>query len=137
MASQTVRFDYDPARNVLFVEDEYTVNTPGEVDAFLAHYESKFREIGRKVYMVVGIDGLRVGGQAFVYYGARIKALSGQWLLGLARWGTDPLARMTVRAASVTAKYDITIYDSKQAAIAAIDNMTGPALAAAPVPAEG
>ena len=73
--------------------------------------------------MVAGIDGLKIGIGAYVYYGKRIKTLTARWLLGIARWGTDPLARMTVRAASVTAKYDINIYNTKEAAVAAIETM--------------
>lgn len=125
MASQTVKFEYNQERNILFVDDDFEINTVSEVDSFLALYEEKLNEIGRKVYVVVSIDGLKIGEKAYVYYGKRIKVMSEQWVLGLARWGSDQLARMTVRAASMTAKYDINLYYTKDSAVAAIEAMTG------------
>ena len=123
MAFQTVKFEYDSFRNILFVEDDYEINAKSEVDAFLSLYEEKLNEIGHKVFIVASIDGLKIGAKAYVYYGKRIKELYEKWILGLARWGTDQLSRMTVRAASMTAKYDISLYNTKESAVAAIETM--------------
>ena len=123
MSAQTVTFEYDPAKNLLFTEDDYTLATVQDVDAFLKLYQDQLARIGKKVWLVTGIDGLEVHAQQYEHYGTRIKALSGQWYLGFARWGTQPLARMTVRAASIRAQYGINIYSTSEAAIAAVEKM--------------
>jgi hypothetical protein len=123
MAAQTVKFDYDPERNILFVEDDYAINNNVDVDAFLKLYHDRLSQIGRKVYIVTSIDGLRVSAKAYDRYGQRLKALAEQWYLGLARWGSNPISRMTVRSASLKAKYDINIYDTKEQAVAAVMKM--------------
>jgi hypothetical protein len=121
MASQTVRFEYDAARNILFVEDDYEIATESDVDAFLSLYDSELRRIGRKVWIVTSIDGLRVGAKVYDRYGQSLKALAERWYLGLARWGTDPISRMTVRSSSLLAKYEVNIHDTKEQAVAAIE----------------
>ena len=123
MSTQTVKFEYDPARNILFTEDDYTIATEQDVDTFLELYRKELLKIGKKVWLVTGIDGLEVHAQQYEYYGKRIKAFSELWYLGFARWGTQPLARMTVRAASVRAKYGINIHSTKEAAIDAVEKM--------------
>lgn len=123
MHSQTVKFEYDERRNILFVEDDYEVNTERDVDEFIALYEKKLKEIGKKVYIVASIDGLKIGAKVYVYYGKKAKEFSEKWCLGLARWGNDSLARMTVRAASSTARFSINLYNSKEAAIEAIERI--------------
>lgn len=123
MASQTVKFEYDPARNILFTEDDYLISIEQDVDEFLSRYQEKLEEIGRRVYFISHIDGLEVKASLYDYYGKKIKALSEKWCLGLARWGTNPVSRMTVRAASIRAKYDINIHNTKESAVAAIETM--------------
>lgn len=123
MASQTVTFEYDPARNILFTEDDYLISSEQDVDDFLSRYLEKLTEIGHRVYFISHIDGLEVHANVYEYYGKKIKALSEKWCIGLARWGTNPLSRMTVRAASIRAKYDINIHNTKEQAIAAIETM--------------
>lgn len=123
MPSQTVGFEYDPARNILFAEDDYEINTEAEIDDFVALYQAKLEEIGKKVYLVAHIDNLKVNASVYMSYGVKVKAFAERWFLGLARWGTDPLSRLTVRAASIRAKYDINILNTKDEAVKAIEMM--------------
>lgn len=123
MASQTVTFEYDPIKNILFAQDDYEINTEVEVDCFLAIYEQKMQEIGKKVYLIAHIDGIKVGAHVYQYYGLKIKAFADKWILGLARWGTDPLSRLTIRAASIRAKYDVNIHNTKDEAMKAIEQI--------------
>jgi hypothetical protein len=121
MASQTVKFDYDKGRNILFAEDDFDIRTTEDADAFLALYMEKFKEIGQKVWLVTSIDGLTVSAKVSGYYGDKLKSLAEQWYLGMARWGTRPESRMTVRMSSLKAKYEVNIYDTREQAIAAIE----------------
>jgi hypothetical protein len=123
MSTQTVRFEYDEPRNILFVEDDYEIATEADVDAFLKLYDGELQRIGRKVWIVTSIDGLRVGAKVYESYGQKLKALAEKWYLGLARWGKNPVSRMTVRSSSLKAKYEINIHDTKEQAVSAIGKM--------------
>jgi hypothetical protein len=120
MASQTVVFEYDKERNILFANDDYEITTDAGADAFLKLYRERLEQIGHRVYIVTSIDGLRVGGKVYAYYGTILKALADKWYLGIARWGTDPTSRMTVRSASLKGGYEINIFDSREKAIESI-----------------
>jgi hypothetical protein len=120
VASQTVKFEYDQERNILFVVDDYEINTPEEADAFLDLYSRKFKEIGRQVRLVACIDGLKINHKVQDYYGEQVKKLLDGSILGFARYGRDPMARMTVRTSSRKVNFDINIHDTKEQAIEVI-----------------
>lgn len=123
MASQTVRFEYDADGNTLFAQDDFEIISENDVEAFLALYRGQVDRIGHPVYVVTQIDGLKVGGKVFAHYGRALKAFADRWYLGIARWGTDPAARMTVRTASLSAKYDVNIFATREEAVAAVEAM--------------
>ncbi len=123
MTSQTVKFEYDQERNILFVVDDYEINTPEEADAFLDLYSRKFKEIGRKVRLVACIDGLKINHKVQDYYGEQVKKLLDGTIICFARYGRDPLARMTVRTSSRKVNFDINIFDSKEQATEAVEKM--------------
>jgi len=123
MVSQTVKFEYDQSKNTLFVEDDYVINSEDEVDAFLKLYADKFKEIGRKAYIIACIDGLRINSKVHEYYGRQVKKLLDGSILGFARYGRDPMARMTVRTSYRKVNYDINIYDTKDQAIEAVERI--------------
>jgi hypothetical protein len=123
MAAQTVTFKYDPERNILFADDDFEIASTSDAQAFIALYREQLTRIGRKVWIVTGIDGLRVGPKVYDYYGQMLKTFADQWYLGIARWGSDTVSRMMVRSASKKAKYDINIYDTAEHAVAAVEKM--------------
>ncbi|MBU2593375.1 MAG: hypothetical protein KKG02_02365 [Candidatus Edwardsbacteria bacterium] len=123
MASQTVNFEYDRERNILFVVDDYEINTPEEADAFLDLYSRKFKEIGRKVRLVACIDGLKINHKVQDYYGEQVKKLLDGTIICFARYGKDPMARMTVRTSSRKVKFDINIYDTREQATEAVEKI--------------
>ncbi|HEC78015.1 MAG TPA: hypothetical protein ENI34_02595 [candidate division WOR-3 bacterium] len=118
-----VKFEYDPKLNIVFTDDEGEIKTREDVDDFFEKYRKFFEKLGKKVYMVSHIDGLLVRAQIAEYYGERARANVGHYLLGFARWGTNDWARMTVRTTSMKAKMTANIYDTKEAAIAAIQKI--------------
>jgi len=123
MASQTVTFEYDQEKNILFSIDDYEINTPEDADAFLGLYSLKIKEIGRKVRLVTCIDGLKINNKAQDYYGKQVKKLIEGTIICFARYGTDPMSRMNVRMSSHKANYDINIYDTRDQAIEAVGRM--------------
>jgi hypothetical protein len=133
MSSQTIKFEYDPGRNILFTEDDYSVQTEKEVDDFILINLQKLESIGRKVYMISKIDGLRIGAGVSEYYGRRSRDVFQNHILGFARYGDEPSARMTVRTASKKAKLESNICDSREEAVRAVERMK----AAAGPPAPG
>lgn len=123
MASQTVNFEYDQERNILFVVDDYEINTPAEADAFLDLYSRKFKEIGRKVRLVACIDGLKINHKAQDYYGEQVKKLLDGTIICFARYGKDPMSRMTVRTSSRKVNFDINIHDTREQATEAVERI--------------
>ncbi|MCU0606705.1 MAG: hypothetical protein MUF78_04635 [Candidatus Edwardsbacteria bacterium] len=120
MASQTVRFEYDRERNILFVEDDFDITTPEQADRFVAIYREQFERIGRPVHVVARIDGLFIGEQVSGYYGERSRPLSQRWKLNFARYGSTATGRMGVKAMAHKAEFDAAVYRTREEAVAAV-----------------
>jgi hypothetical protein len=116
-------FDYDRERNILFAEDHWDVKTNEDVDEFFDEYVQCFQKLGRKVYVVVNIDNLLVHGSVQVYYGESSLRTVNQYVIGLARWGVNDKARMTVRTTSLKVKLAPNIYKTREEAVKAIEDM--------------
>jgi hypothetical protein len=119
----SVTFEYDAEKNIVFTEDNWDVKTREDVDAFFTEYEKFFSKLGKKVYMISHIDNLLVHAKIADYYGETARSTVGHFLLGFARWGSNDWARMTVRTTSLKAKLTPNIYDTRDAAIQAIEDM--------------
>jgi hypothetical protein len=123
MTANSVKLDYDQARNIVFTEDEYQIATEADVDDFIDRNQKFLEKIGHKVYIISKIDGLHIGPAVAEYYGQRVRAVFDGYLLGFARYGHDATARMMVRTSSHRAKLVSNIYDTKEQAIEAIEKM--------------
>jgi hypothetical protein len=123
MAAQTVTFEYDPERNILFADDDYEISSEADVDAFLGQYEARLKAIGTKPFLVARIDGLLVGAKVDEYYGRRAKEVVERNILGFARYGTNAVSRMSVRTAALKSGFEINIYDSRERAVEAVERM--------------
>ncbi len=118
-----VIFAYDPDTNIVFTEDHWDVKTNEDVDEFYEEYRKYFEALGKKVYMVSDINDLRVHAEVADYYGEKAKSTVSQYLLGFARWGTNDVARMTVRTTSLKKKFRPNIYSTREEAIGAIEQI--------------
>jgi hypothetical protein len=116
-------FDYDRPSGILFVEDHWDVRTRQDVDDLIAEYDRYLSSITDKVWIVAHIDGLVVSGEIADYYGERARKVAIAQVLGLARWGTDSVARMTLRTTAMKAKMSPVIYSTRMEAIQAIEKM--------------
>jgi hypothetical protein len=123
MASQTVAFEYDAERNILFADDDYEIASEADVDAFLGQYEARLKTIGVKPYLVARIDGLLVGARVDEYYGRRAKEVVERNILGFARYGSNAVSRMSVRTAALKSGFEINIFDSRERAVEAVEKM--------------
>ena len=123
MAAQTVTFEYDPARNILFAADDYEITSETDVASFLGLYEAQLKKIGVKPYLVVQIDGLLVSARVDQYYGQRAKEVVERNILGFARYGSNAVSRMSVRTAALKAAFDVNIFATKEEAVSAIERM--------------
>jgi len=119
----SVVFRYDPERNIIFTEDHGEIKTEEDVDEFFAEYIKCFKELGKRVYVVCNIDNLLVHAKIAEYYGEKARTTIDVHMLGLARWGTNDWARMTVRNTSLRVKMMPNIYDTLDEAIQAIEKM--------------
>jgi hypothetical protein len=118
-----VVFEYDADRNILFTEDEWDVKTREDVDNFFDEYVRFFEKLGKKVYIVANINNLLVRAAIADYYGEISMKTVEKYVLGLARWGTNDWARMTVRTTSLKAKMTPNIHITREEAIQAILEM--------------
>lgn len=119
----SVKFEYDAEKNIVFTEDNWEIKTREDVDAFIAEYEKFFKDLNKKVFVISHIDGLLVHASAAEYYGEAARTTIGNYVLGFARWGTNDWARMTVRTTSLKAKLMVNIYDTREEAIQAIEEI--------------
>lgn len=136
MSTQTVKFEYDQQRNILFTEDDFEVNGPEDADALCLLYQRQFERIGRPVHVVSKIDGLLVAAPASEYYGNKCRELARGRVLQFARYGENSVARMSVRTSALKARFEANIFNSREEAVAAV---TGSARTppAAPEPGDG
>jgi flavorubredoxin len=118
-----VVFEYDPVKNIVFTEDHCDVKTEADVDEFFEEHRKYFEQIGKKFYMISNIDDLRVHAAVAAYYGATAKTAVGHYLLGFARWGSNDVSRMTVRTSSLKADLDSNIFNTREEAVAYIENL--------------
>jgi len=121
-----VVFEYDPEKNIVFTEDHWDLKTKEDVDQFYADYKRFFEGVGMKAYMISNIDDLMVHASVAEYYGETAKATVGEYLLGFARWGTNDVSRMTVRTSSLKAKLESNIFNTREEAIAYIEELKKP-----------
>jgi hypothetical protein len=121
--SGSVTFEYDAEKNIVFTEDNWEIKTREDVDAFFVEYQKFFKGLNKKVYVISHIDGLLVRAKIAGYYGETARTTIGNYVLGFARWGTDDWARMTVRTTSLKVKLTVNIYDTREEAIHAIEEM--------------
>ena len=122
MANKVI-FEYDRSSKILFVEDHWDVKTKQDVDEFFAVYTRKMSELGEKFWMVAHIDNLIIHAEIAEYYGEAARKATSDLLLGLARWGKDSAARMTVRTTAMKSKMPHNIYSTREEAVQAIEKM--------------
>jgi hypothetical protein len=118
-----VTFEYDRPSKILFVEDNWDIKMKQDVDEFFAEYSRKMNALGEKFYMVAHIDNLVIHAEVAEYYGEVARKATNDLLLGLVRWGTDSIARMTLRTTAMKAKMPHSIYSSREEALQAIEKM--------------
>jgi hypothetical protein len=118
-----IEFEYDRASNVLFVEDNWNIETKQDVDEFFAEYSRKIGSIGEKFWMVAHIDNLVIHAEIAEYYGEVARKTTCASLLGLARWGENSMARMTLRTTAMKAKMPFNVYASRLEALRAVEAM--------------
>jgi hypothetical protein len=119
----TVELEYDPVRDILFAVDHGELTTPEHIDAFFSVYDRFFATHGKKVYIVANIDNLLVRNEVAEEYSRRGAQTVRENVLGVARWGTNSWARMTVRTTALKANMPANIFDTEEEAIAAIEEM--------------
>lgn len=116
-------FEYDRSSKILFVEDHWDIRTREDVDAFFAEYARQINSIGEKFWMVAHIDHLMIHADVAEYYGEVARDATSELLLGLARWGSDSLARMALRTTAMKARMPFEISSNREEAIQAVEKM--------------
>jgi hypothetical protein len=118
-----VKTEYDAEKNIVFTIDRWDIKTPADVDEFFAEYVKHFEPIGKKFYMISNIDQLTIHPSVLEYYGETARRTVHHFLLGFARWGSNDLARMSIRTSSMKARLESHIYQTRDEAIQYIEEL--------------
>lgn len=120
MSTQTVKFEYDPERNILYADDDFQVRTPEDADSFFEHYRRELSRIGRKVHLVTKIDGLHIAPHIEEHYGEVARKVSGEWFINFARYGETALSRLGITDAAKKADFVTSVHRTREEAVAAV-----------------
>lgn len=115
-----VKFKFDEKRNILFTEDAFEIKSEEDVAEFFRINEEECRKYPGKFYLVSNINGLRIHAKTISSYGRRGKEMQVRYILGCARYASDPFARMSIRTAYSKAGEQASIYDTKEEALASL-----------------
>lgn len=121
----TVKYEFDEAHNIVFFTDIADIKTKEDVDEFIRIYNEYFKKIDRKVYAVSNINDLKIHPDIAEYYGERIKAMIADFIQGHVRYATDYQARVMLRNAYLRARIPAHIFDTKEEALKAIEEIKG------------
>ena len=116
----TVKFRFDDKRNILFTEDNFEIKSDEDVEEFFRLNEAECRKYPSKFYLVSDINGLRIHAKTITAYGRMGKELQARYILGSARFASDPFARMSIRTAYSKAGEMASIYDTQEEALASL-----------------
>ena len=119
----TVNIEYDAERNIVFTVDNWDIKNTVDVDEFYAEHAKCFEKIGKKFYMISNIDNLSIHPSVLEYYGETARRTIGHYILGFARWGSNDLARMSIRTSSMKAHLESHIYHTRDEAIQYIEEL--------------
>jgi hypothetical protein len=123
MPPNTVTFEFDEKRNILFTEDHFELNGPQDIDEFIKVNIDELERLGRRVYVISKIDDLHIRADVTDYYGQRARGVFEKYVIAFARYGENPLSRMSVRTSARKSKLESNIYNTRQEAIAAIEKL--------------
>lgn len=115
-----VKFRFDAQRNILFTEDNFEIKSEDDVKEFFRINEAECSKYPSKFYLVSNINGLRIHAKTIASYGRMGKEMQTRFILGSARFASDPFARMSIRTAYSKAGEMASIYDNEQQALAAL-----------------
>jgi len=115
-----IKFDFDAARNILFTEDIFELRTEEDVEEFYRINDEECRRHPQKFYLISKIDNLKIHAPVIGYYGKRCRVLVEKYILGHARYATEPFARMALRTAYSMAGLQCNIYEKKEEALASL-----------------
>lgn len=132
MSSQTVKFEYDQERNILYADDDYQVRTPEDADIFFDLYRRELSRIGRKVHLVTKIDGLHIAPHLEEHYGEVARKVSGEWFINFARYGETALSRLGITDAAKKADFVTSVHKTREEAVKAVLQMQAAAQGGAP-----
>jgi hypothetical protein len=112
-----IKFTFDVARNILFTEDNFELRTKQDVDEFFRINDEECRRHPGKFYLISNIDNLKIYAPVISYYGRMGKVLVEKYILGHARYATEPFARMAIRTAYSSAGVKCSIFEKKEEAL--------------------
>ena len=115
-----IKFTFDEKRNVLFTEDHFELRDKRDVEEFFRINEAESKKHPGKFYLVSDINGLKIHAAVIGLYGERGKELTARFVLGQARYATEPFARMALRAAYSRAGVPCEIFNTKEEALKAL-----------------
>lgn len=116
-----MRFVFDEALDLVEASfDACELRTETDVLAWRAEVERELGRFGRKVDLLINLDGLIVRPTASRAFGEQRSQVLGRFAKRSFRYGGDRLTRTTVFTSSVLVGADANVHPSREAALAAL-----------------
>jgi hypothetical protein len=116
-----MRFIYDEALDVVeaFFEG-WELKTAEDVVAWRREVEKELGRFGRKVDLLINLDGLVVRPRVSKFFGEERAEVLARYTTRSFRYGGDPWTRTAVFTSAVRWGADANVYPSREAAVAAL-----------------
>jgi propionate CoA-transferase len=112
------RFDYDPERNLFFLNMEgMSLLSQNDVDTIGSHVERRLAAIGRKVQMVVNYDNLFLAPDLADAYVSLVRGLAERYYLSVTRYTTSSFLRLKLSEQLSNRGLAPHVYESRQEAL--------------------
>lgn len=120
------RFVLDKKEKILFINfDGLRIESREQVDEFAQIVFEAFKAQGRRIYGIVNYEGTEIATDIADYYGETIKELQDRYAITTVRYSSSGLTRSMLRYFGAAKDLESNIFNTRDEAINAIQEMGG------------
>lgn len=120
------RFILDKKENILFINfDGLKIESRQQVDEFARTVFEAFKTQGRRIYGIVNYEGTEIAPDIVDYYGETIKELQDRYAITTVRYSSSGFTRSMLRYFGAAKDLESNIFNTREEAISAIQEMEG------------
>jgi hypothetical protein len=119
--SWSIRHRYDKTGDFMHVEfKDVVLATPADVDRWRAEVEEFYKPIGRKLNVLINLDGLALKPSAASAFARARAYINGKYHVRVYRYSGNVQTRTTLLTGAVHEKADVDVYASYDEALSAL-----------------